>query len=84
MEIVTVGCMGMNNLCDPDMRIWLIATTLPIEFIITILISVAVTVTASAYFFVKKREARGYTDPKKLLLTGTLCSCALYLLSREV
>ena len=22
VEIVTVGCMGINSLCDPDMRIW--------------------------------------------------------------
>jgi hypothetical protein len=54
VEIVTVGCMGMNNLCDPDMRIWSIATPLPIEFIIAVVASVAVTVMASAYFFAKR------------------------------
>jgi len=25
VEIVTVGCMGMSGLCDPDLRIWSIA-----------------------------------------------------------
>lgn len=54
VEIVTVGCMGMNNLCDPDMRIWSIATPLPIEFIIALVASVAFLVMASAYFFAKR------------------------------
>jgi hypothetical protein len=54
VEIVTVGCMGMNKLCDPDMRIWSIATPLPIEFMIAVVASVAVIVLASAYFFAKK------------------------------
>ncbi len=56
VEIVTVGCMGMNNLCDPDMRLWSTATTLPIEFIIAIVASVAVTVIVSAYFFAKRPQ----------------------------
>jgi hypothetical protein len=25
VEIVTVGCMYVSNMCDPDMRIWSIA-----------------------------------------------------------
>ena len=35
VEIVTVGCMGMSGLCDPDLRIWSIpkeSTALPIPF----------------------------------------------------
>jgi len=54
VEIVTVGCMGISNLCDPDMRIWSIATPLPIEFIIAVVASVAVIFMASAYFFAKR------------------------------
>jgi hypothetical protein len=54
VEIVTVGCMGINSLCDPDMRIWSIMTPLPIEFIIALVTSVAFIVIVSAYFFAKR------------------------------
>jgi hypothetical protein len=30
VEIVTVGCMYVTNLCDPDMRIWSIAEEIPL------------------------------------------------------
>ena len=54
VEIVTVGCMGMNNLCDPDMRIWSIAPGLPVDFIIAAVASVAVIALAVAYLFAKR------------------------------
>jgi len=54
VEIVTVGCMGINSLCDPDMRIWSIMTPQPIEFIIALVTSVAFIVIVSAYFFAKR------------------------------
>jgi len=56
VEIVTVGCMSINNLCDPDMRIWSIAAPLPIGLIMAVVASVAFIVMASAYFFSKKSQ----------------------------
>lgn len=54
VEIVTVGCMYIDNLCDPDMRIWSIAAPLPIELIIVPVVSVAVVVLAGTYLLIKK------------------------------
>lgn len=54
VEIVTVGCMGVNNLCDPDMRIWSITMPPPTGFIIAAVTSVAVIGVVSTYFFSKK------------------------------
>ncbi len=68
VEIVTVGCMGMNNLCDPDMRIWVAATTMPIEFIVAIVIGVAATIIVSACFFVKKLRIE-----KAILIKKSCC-----------
>jgi hypothetical protein len=44
VEIVTVGCMGMSGLCDPDLRIWSIAretASLPYPLLATLGIIVA-------------------------------------------
>ncbi|MEM3378239.1 MAG: VCBS repeat-containing protein [Candidatus Bathyarchaeia archaeon] len=57
MEIVTVGCMGINNLCDPDMRIWSIAPTLPIEFTTAASASATIVILISAYFLSKKSRS---------------------------
>jgi hypothetical protein len=54
VEIITVGCMGINNLCDPDMRIWSITAPPPTEFIIATVTSVAVIGVASMYLFARK------------------------------
>jgi hypothetical protein len=54
VEIVTVGCMGISNLCDPDMRIWSVAAPLPIEFIMALGASIAFIVIAGSYFLVKR------------------------------
>jgi hypothetical protein len=54
VEIVTVGCMSLNRLCDPDMRIWSIASPLPIDLIIAAITSVVVIALAGAYLLVKR------------------------------
>ena len=61
VEIVTVGCMYISQLCDPDLRIWSLSassdTTTSFPYI---LFAVAGTVTGALvavvlYFFVRKR-----------------------------
>ncbi|MCX8153335.1 MAG: FG-GAP-like repeat-containing protein [Candidatus Bathyarchaeota archaeon] len=54
VEIVTVGCMGMNNLCDPDLRIWAITVANPIEVIVTLAATAVITAVAAAYFLADK------------------------------
>ncbi len=58
-EIVTVECMGMGPLCDPDMRIWSIqnaAVSPPfLIFVITSIITATV-LYATVFFVVKKRR----------------------------
>ena len=54
MEIVTVGCMHIGNLCDPDMRIWSIAAPLSIELILVPVVSAAVIVVTGIYFLVRR------------------------------
>jgi len=54
VEIVTVGCMYVSNLCDPDMRVWSITNSLPIELIITAVASFSLIAVATAYLFAKK------------------------------
>jgi hypothetical protein len=51
VEIVTVGCMYVSNLCDPDMRIWSTTAPLQIEFITAAGVSVAVILMAGVYLF---------------------------------
>ena len=59
VEIVTVGCMGMSGLCDPDLRIWSIAkepASLPyLPFVV--LGIVIVTLLVLIFFFVRKRQS---------------------------
>jgi hypothetical protein len=52
VEIVTIGCLGIGPLCDPDMRIWSVAVALRTELIAASLISLIV-VLVLAYFLVK-------------------------------
>jgi hypothetical protein len=54
VEIVTVGCMYVSNMCDPDMRIWSITKSLPTELIMAAVASVAVVTVATAYVFARK------------------------------
>lgn len=56
VEIVTVGCMGINRLCDPDMRIWSIPNSLPIGYIIAVAVSATFTVMVGTYLFTKKSQ----------------------------
>jgi hypothetical protein len=58
VEIVTVGCMGVSSLCDPDLRVWSIPRE-PVSFPYFLLVTlgaVVVTVLVIAFFFVKKRQ----------------------------
>ena len=59
VEIVTVGCMFESNLCDPDLRIWSIATesiSFPYPLLATLGVAVA-TVLILLFFFVRKRRS---------------------------
>jgi hypothetical protein len=58
VEIVTVGCMYVSTLCDPDLRIWSIereADSLSYSLLVTLGLVVTV-VLAIAFFLVKKRR----------------------------
>jgi hypothetical protein len=61
-EIVTVGCMYVNQLCDPDLRIWSLSTAEsanPFEYVVFAIAGVAVVVfvvVVGLYFGVKKRK----------------------------
>jgi hypothetical protein len=60
-EIVTVGCMYVNQLCDPDLRIWSMSASKSadtfeyVAFVITGIV-VAVLVVVVLYFGVRKRK----------------------------
>ena len=59
VEIVTVGCMYVSTLCDPDLRIWSIAresASLPYPILATLGVVVA-TVLVLTFFFVRKRRS---------------------------
>lgn len=63
VEIVTVGCMYVSALCDPDLRIWSLQAAATsdsfVYFIIGATIITAVIVAAaSVYLFVKKRATK--------------------------
>jgi hypothetical protein len=47
-EIVTVGCMEMGNLCDPDLRIWIlpVASSSPVPYLLLVIFGAAVTAIA--------------------------------------
>ena len=55
-EILTVGCMAMSNLCDPDLRIWSIsnASSFPVVYVVAAGI-IASTVLAGTLLLLKKR-----------------------------
>jgi hypothetical protein len=61
-EIVTVGCMEIGNLCDPDLRIWSLPTesnflsSFPYLPIAIAGIVTAVLVALALYLFVKRRR----------------------------
>jgi hypothetical protein len=55
-EIVTVGCMTISNLCDPDLRIWSIrnAPSFPAVYVVAAVI-IASTAFAVTFLLVKRR-----------------------------
>lgn len=59
-EIVTVGCMYINQLCDPDLRIWSLQTAAISSTFLTYLIiafaAISVSVAAMIYLFVRKNR----------------------------
>lgn len=60
VEMVTVGCMYVSTLCDPDLRIWSIAkepSTLPYPLLTAVGIVIA-TVLIIGFLLVKKRRNR--------------------------
>jgi hypothetical protein len=57
VEIVTVGCMYISALCDPDLRIWSISQE-SASISVTLLVGLAIvgaTMPVIAFLFVKKR-----------------------------
>jgi hypothetical protein len=62
VEIVTVGCMYVQSLCDPDLRIWSLQTSNSIESPYFLWAAAgtagAVSVGAAAYLFVKKKPRK--------------------------
>lgn len=69
VEIVTVGCMYINKMCDPDMRIWSVAqklssssSPLPSELTIAALASLAVIALAGGYLLMKKLKMNAKTE----------------------
>ena len=61
VEIVTVGCMGVDSLCDPDMRIWSVQNAGGsydfLKFVLVGLIC-AVVVSAGVLFVLKKGQRK--------------------------
>lgn len=47
-EIVTVGCMEIGNLCDPDLRIWSlpVASSSPVPYLLLVIFGATVTAVA--------------------------------------
>jgi hypothetical protein len=59
IEILTVGCMGISNLCDPDLRIWSIekeTASLPYLPFVIIGIVIAVLLVVVYLVVIKKRS----------------------------
>jgi hypothetical protein len=59
VEIVTVGCMYVSTLCDPDLRIWSIERTsegLPYPLLAAVGILVAMLIVTLFLFFKKRRK----------------------------
>ena len=59
VEIVTVGCMGIGSLCDPDMRLWSVPSTdgdpLFLNFLYAVVIAV-ILISAGVFLALKKRR----------------------------
>jgi hypothetical protein len=60
IEIVTVGCTSLGNMCDPDMRIWSISSvpSASFSYLIVAIVGVSVTMVAvigAAFLFVRKK-----------------------------
>lgn len=55
-EIVTVGCIGLGTLCDPDMRIWSIpqAESFPYYFLIPVIVIVSLLIIGSLVYMRRK------------------------------
>jgi hypothetical protein len=55
VEIVTVGCISVGNLCDPDMRVWSVPP-LPIQpaFLLAVAVGASIGVFSGVYFVAKK------------------------------
>jgi LPXTG-motif cell wall-anchored protein len=58
VEILTVGCMYVSTLCDPDLRIWSIereSASFPYPILATLGVTVAM-VLVLLFFFFRKRQ----------------------------
>lgn len=57
-EIVTVGCIGLGNLCDPDMRIWSIpqVESFPYYFLITAIVIVILLIIGSLVYMRRRQN----------------------------
>lgn len=59
VEIVTVGCMYINELCDPDLRIWSLSASETASFPYILFVvagTVTVALVAVVVYFVRKRR----------------------------
>jgi hypothetical protein len=60
VEIVTVGCMSINKLCDPDMRIWSIRNAADNPFflncVVVGIVIAAALLSVTIFFVLKKRK----------------------------
>ena len=57
VEIVTVGCMYVGDLCDPDMRIWSIPTSASPDWIFAVVgVAGLAAFSSAALFFLRKRK----------------------------
>jgi hypothetical protein len=61
VEMVTVGCVGKDGLCDPNMRIWAVSqakTTQDYSIVLIAAIAIAVPASLGAFLFFRKRSPR--------------------------
>jgi hypothetical protein len=79
IEIVTVGCMYVSTLCDPDLRIWSLQSTassesIPYFTVAVAVIAMAVLVVAAVYLYMRKKPTKGpkSNDPCKAWSLPTL------------
>jgi hypothetical protein len=64
VEIVTVGCISVGNLCDPDMRVWSVAP-LPVhvEFLLAVVAVAGAGVLSGIYFLAKNIGNKKQVNP---------------------